>query len=141
MVPEGRKDYWADYMGGIKSLLKLDEWELRFRHNEDPDDPGHAACVEFVRHRKVAVIRVAKDWEEQTPDEQRSTVIHELLHLHFEAPWRMMGDITRQLGKQAEELADSMIRHEMEVAIDQIAAAIAPHFPLPPAPKRVRKKA
>ena len=133
MVPAGRKKYWERYIARLQGMLKLADWEVRFKHDENPDDPNHAACVGVTTHRKLATVWFAQDWESRSPEDQRSTIIHELLHLHFDEPWGMVGDMTRQLGKQAEDVVDTLMRHQFEVAIDQIASAIAPHFPLPPA--------
>lgn len=63
------------------------------------------------------------------------TLIHEVLHLHFEEPWHLVESMTEnELGNQAYKAIKHVFQHQMEVAVDQLAWALVdflPAFKLP----------
>ncbi len=126
------------YIRDVANQLGLREWAF---HLSDfpPEKGGLGGSFGATIGRRHGELRFADsaraDW---SAEEWRQTVIHELLHAHL-APLRatLFGDLfdNRLLSQLAYELFfDGCDRH-MEYAVDGIAVAIAPMFPLIEWPK------
>lgn len=80
-----------------------------------------------------AVIQAWVDWSE-TPEERRATLTHELVHLQLYRLRQFHGDLTGQLGKQAEAVADKAAERLEELAVERLAQVIARQLPIPVLP-------
>lgn len=127
MTSEQRQSL-ATYTSEMAVELGLTDWTLDFP-NDEPSIEDAIASVDPVYGRKRATIRFRRDFMHCPPEEQRQTVIHELVHLHFAAQTQAVVDALKPLGMTAELAADYyQLTHEY--AVDALAEAIARYFPL-----------
>lgn len=73
----------ADYLAWAQPLMGLDQWSLRV--NSEPsadDDDSLAASVEPVEGRYLAVVKCGLGFWDDSWENQRHYLKHELVHLH-----------------------------------------------------------
>lgn len=92
--------------------------------NED-----HDAEIHISSEADVGTIWISAAWRDQPEPELRHALTHELCHMHVERLWGMAGELTSELGSQAERLADEALRLEVERTTDRLAAGFAPFLP------------
>jgi hypothetical protein len=74
---------------------------------------------------------VCKEFRSQDAEHQRRTIVHELLHCHWDAAWEMVDkDLEKALGAQADILFSVGFDRNAEYALDATAHALAKHLPL-----------
>ncbi len=112
------------YLRLLGDLLALRDWTLIL--SETAAAPGYNAQIAPVRARRRAVIRMAGHFDSLSPHEQRHALVHELLHCHLATAQSAAGQV---LSKSARAVFDL----NLEMSVDALADAIAPHLPLPPA--------
>jgi hypothetical protein len=111
--------------------LELRDWHLTVQHAEPPGGDCHGWC--FVTYgRKRAMIRVANDWWDEDPTEQRHIVVHELLHIHLDTLDSFHRNALPELvGRSAAIAAQEDNRERIELIVDVVADALARHLPTP----------
>ena len=111
------------YIWKIRDMLGLQNWDtfLTAAHSEDEVN----ASVHPVYGRYVAGISVNRKWFEYSPEVQRNTVIHELLHVVHNRQTEVI-----RTTKQLDEVWITFNR-ETELMVDHLATAIEDLFPLP----------
>ena len=118
-----RRERWVPYVRQLADILHLKDWRIDV-YEDAPGDPNAIASCNPIDGRKYAVIRLGESFLTDTPDDQRQTLTHELMHCHLGPMARMIeshGDFP-----PAAKLA-------MEYCVDGLADAIAPLLPMPPA--------
>jgi hypothetical protein len=121
----------ADYVRLVADEMGLRDWEIRLA--EHPAEPGKCASVEIVYGRKFATLEVPDTFKsEQTPEDQRDSVVHELVHCHLESMANMVqNDLESLLGRPADSLFFAGFTRQYEYGVDGLAGALAKHLPLP----------
>lgn len=128
----------GEYVRAVADQLWLRDWKFHLMH--EPCEEGKAGNVVCVEGQREANISLARHFSELDPEEQRETIIHELVHCHLEACWRMVqGDLDEPLGKVGYYVFCDAYRRNMELAVDALAKALAPHFPLISWPAKRRR--
>jgi hypothetical protein len=118
----------AKYVRWVANEMELRDWELTVEFATDPDYLGHCVCSKSQHH---ASISVADNFRDHSAEEQRETIVHELLHIHLEVPWRMVQtDLAEPLGKVSYYIFCDSYRRALEYAIDGMSKALAKHLPL-----------
>jgi hypothetical protein len=124
----------GEYIRWVANEMELRDWTIVL--DADPADDGligHCICVNGQREARIAV---ASNFREHPPEEQRETIVHELLHVHHEGCWRMVQtDLAEPMGKIGYYVFCDSYRRAMEYAIDGTAKALAKHLPLIDWPK------
>jgi hypothetical protein len=122
-LTDPRKQRFSAYLRRLADALKLSDWRVEI--DDRPPDSGRATAeVECVYGRRYAVVRLSERFLEQSPGEQRNSLVHELIHCHLNPAAAMALD----------EMGDGgagHFRRMLEYAVDGLADAIAPHMPLP----------
>lgn len=119
------------YLRFLADRLGLRDWTIILKH-EVADEPDVYAAINPVEDRKLATIRLAEDFTDRTPDEQRHTLIHELLHCHHVPASDMVRlDLTDHLSQTSYDLFYASFRRHIEYMTDGIADSVAPLMPLP----------
>lgn len=116
---------WVDLAAG---LLALRDWRIVV----SPHEAEVAAIASsFIRDNSDdAVIALAADWRDATPVELRHSLVHELLHPHFQRVTRLAEKlIEAELGKRAEAIIDQAVMEVEEQTIDRLAFAVAQFLP------------
>ncbi|EFD50340.1 hypothetical protein HMPREF0569_1593 [Micrococcus luteus SK58] len=72
-------DRAAAFMAEVASVLGLPQWSIRVM--EKPCEKDAQATVGVIHGRYVAEVRLSRGWTHVHPDEQRNTLVHEVLHL------------------------------------------------------------
>jgi len=118
------------YLEMIAEEFGLRDWQLYAHFDEDLGD-GVSAATACVDNRRVAHVKFAPSFFNLRPEEQRETVLHELLHVHM---WQIT-DYVREvlpdlIGKPAFVVMEAAFNRLDEQATDAIAAAIGDRYPL-----------
>lgn len=134
-MPRVAFDAIKAYMGDeLINPLRLTDWTVELA--KEPADDDCLASVNVTYGRRWAVINVCKDFTTETPEVQRHTLIHELVHCHTD-PIRanLQHVIGRLYGTVAWESIYGPLHRDIELCTDDLANALAPFFPLPSIPK------
>lgn len=115
-----RKEF-EPYVRLLADRLGLKDWSFEVEDYE-PNNCEAIAAIHIVTGRKFAVIRFRADLLKETPQQQRHTVIHELIHAHF----ALVNGFVCGGGQPGESLSLAL-----EYAVDGLADAVAPLMPLP----------
>lgn len=122
----------ANYLRDLADRLELRDWTVRFLH--EPCDDGALAecCVTYGR--KWVDVQVCRQFLDMPAGEQRHTLVHELVHCHFDAVEGVMRDARRAdaVPKRAARLIGEAQRRAIEHGVDAVAEALAAHMPMPP---------
>lgn len=117
------------YVREIADKLELRDWTICIGH--EPCTEGLAAEIHCTDGAKQARITFSFGFRDKDPEEQRETVVHELIHAQHATCWHMVqSDLSEALGKPTYYLFCDSYRRGMEHMVDALAKAIAPHMPL-----------
>ncbi len=130
------------YVRAIADLMELRDWTIQVDIRQ-PDTPDRADGAEWgascrpIAGRKLATVTLHPCVRDDSREDLRQTVVHELIHCHFFGVW----DTARQdlLGPLAQQTYDVLIaglERNMEYGVDALADALAPHMPLIEWPNR-----
>jgi len=130
-VKRGELKRWAKYILWCAVELELRDWSLTIASGPCIEEDA-IAQVKPVYGRKLATITLAPGFEYRTREEQRQTIAHELIHLHWHGAREVMRvDVCQQMSQAVYDVADSAYVRAMEYGVDALADAIAKHLPLP----------
>ena len=133
-VDGGHPDPFADYVRVVANTLGLTDWEIKVRWGDLPDDT--LARVHPSYARRSAEIIFGEAFLNSRPEEQRDTVVHELLHLHFSMADELVSDtLPSLLGSPAFKAFENSLDLAMEYAIDAIAVGIGEMGVIPTPPE------
>ncbi|MCC6311345.1 MAG: hypothetical protein IT345_10565 [Trueperaceae bacterium] len=120
----------ARYMASIAKDFGLRDWALTL-HDEPPDDPNALASVECVFGRRNAHVRVAQDFDQYPPEDQRTAILHELIHVHTEGLRALLrNSLPDLIGHPTFNALWAGVTQADEHATDALADAIAPYYPV-----------
>jgi hypothetical protein len=119
----------ARYVDAVAAEFGLRDWTICIL-DEPPGTEGASATCEPIFGRRLANLRFARHFFHASPEDQRETVIHELLHCHLAATDQAFADSVRLHGVEAQAVASNAYNTTREYAVDAIAAAIADRYPL-----------
>ncbi len=111
------------YVRTLADLMTLKDWRVLV--DDEVADDGNNAQVSITYGQKHARIWFSWDFATKPAEERRYTVVHELLHCHFDMADRIAGHGLKKGQRNAVLLA-------LEHGVDDVARALAPHLPLPP---------
>lgn len=120
---------WAEYMHHIKEQMRVRDWVFDLVNEPSPDA---MADIWLQDSHQYGRIRLDADWGCKSPEDQRETVVHELLHPHFAAANELIRQnlLDAYSAREGERIwRDYMTLHE--TAIAGVASVIAPFMPLP----------
>lgn len=122
------------YMRAIADEMELRDWTVTVGDGYCGDDlEAEAHCVNGQRH---VAITFGEHFRGREPEDQRETVVHELIHAHLDVCWKMVQtDLAEALGKPVYYVFCDSYRRAMEYSVDALAKTIARHMPLIEWPK------
>ena len=121
-MTDAEREKWSAYVRDIADRIGLKDWTITVPGTPPRD---HAdASMWMCYGRRVARVHLPDSIRHEPPEEQRDIVVHELVHLHFAA---MDGTVTDWLDEDKGKAYNRLF----EYGIDAMAAALAPHMPLP----------
>jgi hypothetical protein len=86
------------YITSVARQMGLRDWETKL--SEEPcEDSTDAATVVCTYGQRRLTIKLATDFRKQSAVDQRDTIVHELVHAHFDPCLGMVDDdLESQLG-------------------------------------------
>lgn len=131
------KREWAAlgrYVRWAADTMELRDWTFEIAH--DPPDPDANARINLTYARKLAVVRFCSDFRQMPAEQQRHTVVHELVHCHLESATNMvLNDLEGHLAKPTDQIFWEGFKRQIEYGVDALASTIAKHLPLIAWPK------
>lgn len=128
---EKHRIFWSHYLRWLADKMALQDWTVGIA--VDAAEDGANATVHRSRGRKMAMVALKPDWETNySPEEQRQTLVHELLHCHVMGCDILLADARENHKKSWMMHLELNIGVQQEYAIDAIAQVLAPFLPLPP---------
>jgi hypothetical protein len=119
----------ARYIRWVADAIELRDWTITL--DDEPCDPDYNARVDCSEGRKHATIAFHAKFREMDPEDQRQTIVHELVHAHHAVTWRMVQtDLLRPLGQETYGVFVDSYRRAMEYCVDATADALVKHLPL-----------
>lgn len=119
-----------DYIIELASLLNLGQWTIKISPLPPEDSDALATC-RVTAGQQLATIRLSPSIIATDPDEQRSCILHELIHIHLWAVGEVAEHAFPALGTTAAAVFEAAHDLAVERATDALSIAIAPFFPLP----------
>lgn len=124
--------FWNRYVRECADLLGLKDHHPSVER-EPPKDDGSVACIwtlPDVVHSRVYLS--SHFLTVSSPDEQRATIAHELLHIHLAIIDAHVRFGVRNLEKDSlVEALPELIEQDIEMVIDRLSYVVAPLLPLP----------
>lgn len=117
------------YCREVANQLNLRDWTLEVMH--DPCDDDSLASVNLTSNRRIAQISFCSRFADLSPEQQRETVVHELLHCHINDTTDYVHELKTLIGEPAWKLWRAAHVETIELATDAIAGAVAPFMALP----------
>lgn len=117
-------DMLQQYIWDIRDMLDMHHWDIYLTMAPSSDDAN--ASIHPVYGRHSAGLSVNKKWFDFSPEVQRNTIIHEILHVVHNRQTEMIRTTRQQSGVW------TAFERETELMVDHLANAIDQFFPLPP---------
>lgn len=119
----------VEYTRQIAVAMGLGGWVIE--ESSEPASEGCLAEIEATYGQRHAKLSLCKDWEQLSPEEQRDTIVHELLHVHLAHLTQLAHDIVESLDEGASKAAKVALALTEEYTVDAMANAWSPYMPLP----------
>ena|GEM_PF-6664468 len=131
------------YIRWLCDQLGLRDWEIILLH-ETTAEVGEGDAIAYIHPtdgQRRATLRLCSDFREMSPEKQRHSLIHELIHPHHrDATDIIRLTLPRSFGGVAYEVLWENFRQQVELMVDNIATAIAEQYPVPDWPKPKKRK-
>ncbi len=123
--------YLDAYVREVAQKLKCGDWTISLPHDRFCEDDAHAT-IQFTSGKRVAVIRFGADLLDRSREEQRHTIVHEVIHILINPMESAFDALSSQITSATYSVAWSNFNRHLEEATDQLAFVLAPMLPLPP---------
>ena len=117
------------YVAACLPVLNLGNWKVTILTDVAPED--RYADIEPNDQAQTANLRVGNLFWAQKPEEQRLTIVHELIHLHLCRLDQTVDRLEPVLGSAAWAPWAAVYEDVYERATDAIAEILAPQVDLP----------
>lgn len=131
MMDDARHAAYSAYLQDLARRLLVGEWGISLSRGEC-DDGRDRATISLHHAKDEAVVRVHEDFFGRSPEGQRQTLVHELLHVQTARLCRVVTRLAEEIDNPAAAYAAKCHDEEEEIVVDRLARAIAPLLPLPP---------
>lgn len=119
------------YIATLQPLVGLAHWRIEVA-DEPPEEEGAVAFFHRWPRAWGATLYFSAEHFCQSPEEQRDTVVHELVHASLENLCVAAREGFDGLDQTSRSWAWTRVVHEVELCVDAWAKVIGPHLPLPP---------
>lgn len=123
---EERANLLQTYIWEIRDMLDLHHWDVYLTKAPAADDCN--ASIHPVYGRHAAGLSVNKNWFDYSPEVQRNTILHELLHVAHNRQTELVRTTSQT------SAVWTTFERETELMVDHLATALEEHFPLPKKP-------
>jgi hypothetical protein len=123
--------YWQSCL----DVLQLHEWRGDIERDVPEEDDAEAAA--FIRYEaNFFRLRVSAEFWDMTPERQRETLAHELMHLPtFHWASDTLEVLKAELGSHAYTAIESVLQHGFERVTDRLGMMVAHLLPPPSLPR------
>lgn len=128
---KAQERWLGGYLRRMADALELRDWTVRLMPG-DPDDARHIACAQVVYGTRELKLWFRYDFYHETPEAQRKTVVHELLHAHLNKILEAVENGHAALGDTAYGILLAGVMDRLEEAGYAITEILAPGLPQPP---------
>lgn len=118
-----------DYTRQLAGLLQLSHWRIDLDPTLPPDDA--LAQIRCVSGQQRALIQIGTGFHALSLADQRSTIVHELVHIFLWPATEVIEHTLPILGTVAGQMVEAAHDLAIERATDALAVAIADWLPLP----------
>lgn len=119
-----------DYVNRIAQAMGLRHWVIEVQAS--PADEDNLAEVDCVYGQNHARLFVCEKWHTLAPEVQRSTLAHEMMHVHASMWTQMASDTLDPVLKGSKrKIVEAALHLCEEYMVDAVALAWAPALPLP----------
>ena len=136
-APHLRLSPSADTYHRLALYIRLAADALALRDHEvtldqRPAPPGRVAECDLSPFRQSITVRVAVDFFDLSPEQQRHAVVHELVHAHVVAVCATVEHgVPSWMPDRTWEMFRSMFERDVEVLVDTVALLLSPLAELP----------
>jgi hypothetical protein len=117
------------YLRHLADLLGLRDWHITLSRAHSAHDVF--AAVRVDRQKDEATVHLNDTWHGFTPEQQRQTLVHELLHCHTGRLHRVMTRLADVVDDPSMAYVKRAHDEEEEIVVQRLARIIAPYLPLP----------
>lgn len=136
-IDNGHLDDWTRdqvdalqfYIQDLSRMMNLDNWDIYI--GREASAAHTLASVHPVYGRHIAVIAVSKDWWSFTPEIQRNTIVHELIHVIHNRQTEVIRTTPMSTGLWR------TFERETEMMVDHLTIVFASFLPMPPTPEDI----
>lgn len=129
-----RMDEIGAWLRETADKVGLRDWYFELKHVPLAESDDCGATIVCLPGRKVAYVRLRHDFPTWKREDQRATLLHELLHVHLDPISKATNEdsiVAALLGKPAAAQHSAEVHWCIEHAVDAIAYEMAKHFRLP----------
>lgn len=127
-----RHKYWSAYIADVQGRMLLVDWDVHLSDVYCELTPGAFACVIFeVDEQRFVELFLCKDFDDRDADEQRMTIVHELVHVGLRSLFQTCERYYWPRPSAPARYAD-ILKEAHEETVERITAIVAPSLPLPP---------
>jgi hypothetical protein len=129
-MPRAEFDDIREYVHELQEELGLHSWDVAVRTHPCDDDAD--AKIFPTDDRRVATVELKQDFLQDTPEEQRYAIVHELLHCQttFQLMDALHAVASPHLASPVMQSIRNIVHHEAELTTDALTVVIAPYLPL-----------
>lgn len=115
----------GEYISYLLLIVESTDWRVQIS-SEYPDGEDAMASIECIYGRRLANLRLCKDFPTLKPEQQRHTLVHEILHIVTDACDNVIqnADLPAVLGRPAYTILNATWRTQVEYLTDTLAYAI-----------------
>lgn len=131
-MTRAQKNALERYISEVQQIMNLGQWKIEL--SDVPSEEDALAEIEVSENLWQAKIRVAHGFFKEKQDEQRDTIVHELIHVHTAGIERARDRMEKTLGDLAWPIFQASMENEVERAVDALAKVVSQSVPLPELP-------
>lgn len=127
-------DYWdalGQYIHDTALYLRIGFWDITLDTTK-PCKSSYGATIRPIYGRKCVNIRVNTEWAIFSRAQQKNTIIHELLHIHFFALQNVVTGTAHSMSPRTFYTLKEHHDREVEYTVDTLAAVLAEAWVDPP---------
>lgn len=122
-MTDPRKQAYQSYVREIADRMGLKDWRITIE-DKPPENPNSQASIWMAYGQRLARLYLSEAFLNESPEERRDTIVHELVHLHLAPANDIAGESMPAAVKPAYE-------RMFEYAVDALTKCICPAIPLP----------
>lgn len=117
----------GDYIREVANLLSLRDWTFNVEY--EPCDPKAGGEIDITYGRKLADIKLPRDIRTRQRSRNRHSIVHELIHCHFEHGAILIRQMEKQIGQMAHAPLWEGYAQALELGVDALAESLAVFMP------------